>query len=111
MIGVGLLAVPTLTGASAYALAAAAKWPVGINKRASKAKGFNIVLTLGIAAAGIIAVSSSNPMRLLVASQVLNGMLAPPLLVLVLLIANNKKILALTQMAAGSTCSGSPRWF
>jgi Mn2+/Fe2+ NRAMP family transporter len=43
--------------------------------------------------AGIIAIAAHNPMRLLVASQVLNGLLAPPLLALVLVLANNSSIL------------------
>jgi NRAMP (natural resistance-associated macrophage protein)-like metal ion transporter len=93
MIGSGLIAVPTLCGASAYAIAAAADWPSGIDKPVGEAKGFTATFTLGILVAGVIAVSAPNPMRLLVASQVLNGVLAPPLIAVILLIANNREIL------------------
>src|SRR5438105_682600 len=93
MVATGLLAVPTLTGSSAYAISAAARWPVGINEPPPKARGFNMTLSVGLLIAGAIAIFTSTPMRLLVASQVLNGVLAPPLLILILMIANNSKIL------------------
>jgi Mn2+/Fe2+ NRAMP family transporter len=93
MIGTGLLAVPTLVGSSAYAIAAAARWPVGISKPAKAAKGFNAALCAGLLMAGLIAIFARNPMQLLVASQVLNGVLTVPLLVLILMIANNSRIL------------------
>jgi NRAMP (natural resistance-associated macrophage protein)-like metal ion transporter len=93
MIATGLVAIPTLTVSSAYAISAAARWPAGINEPARKAKRFNATLTGGVLIAGAIAIFTRNPMRLLVASQVLNGVLAPPLLVLIMMIANNAKIL------------------
>jgi NRAMP (natural resistance-associated macrophage protein)-like metal ion transporter len=93
MIGTGLLAVPTLTASSAYAVADAARWRASINAPASSAKGFNSILALGLLAAGGIAVLGRNAMRLLVASQVLNGILAAPLLLMVLKIANDRRVL------------------
>jgi Mn2+/Fe2+ NRAMP family transporter len=93
MIGTGLLAVPTLTASSAYAVADAARWRASINAPAAAAKGFNSILALGLLAAGGIAVLGRNAMRLLVASQVLNGILAAPLLLMVLKIANDRRVL------------------
>lgn len=93
MIGTGLIAVPTLTGSTAYAFAAAAKRPSGIFKTPSKARGFYVLFVAGTVIAGMIAIVVPHPMQLLVASQVVNGLLAPPLIILVLLVANNRAIL------------------
>lgn len=93
MIGTGLIAVPTLTGSTAYAFAAAAKRPSGMGKSLRQARAFYALFGAGTVIAGVIAIVVSKPMQLLVASQVVNGLLAPPLLVMVLLIANNRAIL------------------
>lgn len=69
MIGTGLLAVPTLTGSSAYAIAAAAKWPAGIDKPAWQTKGFNVTIVIGMLIAGGIARCGYNARRLFVARQ------------------------------------------
>ncbi len=93
LIGTGLLAVPTLTGSSAYMVAAAKRWTVGIERRPRQAVKYYVVLAVGTFIGGAIAMIPGSAMKLMVAAAVLNGLLAPPLLVLLLVIANDRQIL------------------
>ncbi len=93
LIGTGLLAVPTLTGSSAYMVAAAKRWTVGIERRPKQAVKYYSVLAVGTLIGGIIAMLPGSAMKLMVAAAVLNGLLAPPLLVLLLIIANDYRVL------------------
>jgi len=93
MIGTGLLAIPTLAGSVAYAVAEMGGWRYGLYRRFLRAKGFYltiaIVVALGYAMNFIGAIS---PVKALVYSAALNGIVAPPLVVVLLLICNNKKV-------------------
>ncbi len=93
IIGTGMLAVPVLAGSAAYAVAEALGWKEGLGKTFAQAKGFYSIIIL----ATIIGISFSfttiDPMLVLYYSAILNGLLAPPLLMIILLIANNKNIL------------------
>jgi NRAMP (natural resistance-associated macrophage protein)-like metal ion transporter len=93
LIGTGMLGVPTLVGSSAYALAAVKGWRAGINETARQAKGFYAALVVGMLVAAAIDFARINPVTLLFGSAVLNGVLAPPLLVVILLVANNPTIM------------------
>src|SRR5207302_11441653 len=93
MIGTGLIAVPALTMSSAYAICAAANWPASIGKPKAQTKGFNGTVVVGIAIGAVVALIGGNAMHLLVAPQVLNGLLAPPLLVTLMFVANNRRIM------------------
>jgi NRAMP (natural resistance-associated macrophage protein)-like metal ion transporter len=99
VIGTGILAVPILTGSAAYAAAEAFQWRAGFDEKPSTAPGFYLVTAaamlvgLGINFVGI------DPIRALYGAAVLNGMLAPPLLVMILLTANNPAVM-------GQQCNG-----
>lgn len=92
LFGSGLLAAATITSASAYAIAGTARWRAGINKTPRQARNFYIVLSVAALVSGAIALIARHPVSLLVGSQVINGLLAPPLLVILLLICNNERI-------------------
>ena len=93
LIGAGFLAVPVLTGSAAYALAEALGWRHGLDKRPSGAKQFYIIIVLVTIVAMLINFLGINPIAALFWTAVINGVLAPPLLVLLLLIANNPKVM------------------
>lgn len=93
IVGTGLLAIPTLSGSSAYVLAAVMRWPVGIAEEPRRARKFYWALAATTLVAGAIAMSGRSAMKLLVAAAVLNGVLAPPLLVLLLIVANDGRVL------------------
>jgi len=94
ILGVGLLTVPTLAGSAAYALAETAGWRFGLYQRFGRAKGFYATIALVIVAGYLLNfVHAISPVKALLYSAVLNGLVAPPLIVVLLLICNNRKIL------------------
>ncbi len=93
LIGAGFLAVPVLTGSAAYALAEALGWQHGLNKKPARAKQFYLIIALATFAGMLINFIGINPIAALFWTAVINGVLAPPLLVLLMLIANNRKVM------------------
>jgi NRAMP (natural resistance-associated macrophage protein)-like metal ion transporter len=93
IIGTGLLAVPVLAGSASYAVAELFRWRAGLDLRPRQAWRFYVVLGLAMVGGMVLDVLDINPVRMLFLSAVLNGVLAPPLLVLVMLVGNNRKIM------------------
>ncbi len=93
IISTGLLAVPVLAGSAAFAVAEAAHWKVGLEKRFDKARMFYGVIVVSTLVGLLVNALPIDPITLLYYAAALNGVLAPPLLIIILLIANNKKIL------------------
>jgi len=94
LIGTGLLAIPTLAGSAAYAFAETFDWNYGLDKHFKAATAFYGVFVLSTLAAIAIDFIGINPIKALYWSAVVNGVLAPPLLVCVYLIAADRKIMA-----------------
>jgi len=93
LIGAGFLAVPILTGSAAYALAEALGWRHGLDKKPGRAKPFYVTITVATLAGMLINFIGINPIAALFWTAVMNGVLAPPLLVLIMLVANNPKVM------------------
>jgi len=93
MIGAGVLAVPILIGSAAYALAGAFGWKGGLREPPRRAYEFYGVMALSTIVGLEINFLGINPYSALVWTAVINGILAPPLLVLIMLIANNRKVM------------------
>jgi NRAMP (natural resistance-associated macrophage protein)-like metal ion transporter len=93
LIGAGFLAVPILTGASAYALAEAFGWKRGLDHKPRTAKEFYALIAVSTLVGMMINFVGINPIKALFWTAVINGILAPPLLVLIMLVANNKKVM------------------
>ncbi|MGZ3695603.1 MAG: NRAMP family divalent metal transporter [Bdellovibrionota bacterium] len=93
LIGTGLLAVPTLTGSAAYALAETFNWQQGLDMTLFKAKAFYLVIFISTVFAIVIDFADFNPIKALFYSAVLNGLLAPFLLLGILLVASNRKLM------------------
>jgi len=93
MIGTGLLAVPTLAGSAAYAASETFGWRYGLYRRFKRAKGFYLtvagVVLLGYA---LNFFASISPIKALIYSAVVNGIVAVPLMVILMIICNNRKI-------------------
>jgi NRAMP (natural resistance-associated macrophage protein)-like metal ion transporter len=93
IVGIGLLAIPVLAGSAAYALSEVFGWEEGLNKKFHSAKGFYIAIILAtLVGLGLVFVGV-NPVAALYYSAVINGVVAVPLLVIIFMIGNNKKIL------------------
>jgi NRAMP (natural resistance-associated macrophage protein)-like metal ion transporter len=93
LIGAGLLAVPVLTGSVAYAVAETFNWPSGLDEKPRHAKKFYLVIAASTLVGVGIDLVGINPISALFWTAVINGVVAPPLLVVVMLIANNKKVM------------------
>jgi NRAMP (natural resistance-associated macrophage protein)-like metal ion transporter len=93
LIGTGVLAVPILIGSASYAVAEAFEWECSLEDRPSQAKRFYLVMSACFVAALAIDYAGMNPMKALVWSSVINGFLSPPLLVIIMLISNNRKVM------------------
>jgi NRAMP (natural resistance-associated macrophage protein)-like metal ion transporter len=93
LVGTGLLAVPVLAGSASYAIAELFGWRSGLDLPPRRARRFYLVLAGAIVAGMLLDVFQTNPVRMLFLSALLNGLLAPPLLVLVMLVGNNRTIM------------------
>jgi NRAMP (natural resistance-associated macrophage protein)-like metal ion transporter len=93
LIGAGFLAVPILTGSSAYALSESLGWKHGFDKKIERAKSFYAIIIVATIAAILMNFIGINPIAALFWTAVINGVLAPPLLILLMLVVNNKKIM------------------
>ena len=93
LIGAGVLAVPILTGAAAYGVSEAFGWPFGLDRKPSRAPQFYGVIVVATLVGMAIDFLGIDPIQALVATAVVNGLLAPGLLVLVMLVANDRRIM------------------
>jgi NRAMP (natural resistance-associated macrophage protein)-like metal ion transporter len=93
IVGTGFLAVPVLAGSAGYAVAEAFGWREGLGKKYSQAPGFYGVIALVTLVGLLVNFSSVGAMTILYWAAMLNGVLAPPLLIILLMIGNNKKIM------------------
>jgi NRAMP (natural resistance-associated macrophage protein)-like metal ion transporter len=93
ILGTGLLAVPVLAGSASYAVAEAAGWKGGLYRKLAEAHGFYGVITLATVIGLAVNFLNVPPFKMLYYTAILNGLIAPPLLVMILLVANNKKIM------------------
>lgn len=93
VIGTGLLAVPVLAGSASYALSEAMGWRAGLHNTFKKARAFYWVIIISTLIGALINFIGIPPFKMLYYTAVLNGIIAPPLLILLMRIGNNKKIL------------------
>lgn len=93
IIGTGLLAVPVLAGSAAYAVSETFGWTEGLNRKPKEAKAFYGVIVLATAGGIALNFIGIDPMKALYWAAVVNGLLAPPLMVVTMLIASNPKVM------------------
>jgi Mn2+/Fe2+ NRAMP family transporter len=93
LIGTGVLAVPILTASAAYSIAEVMGWKCGLDKKPRQAKEFYLVMAGSTLGALLINYLGVNPMKALFITAVINGFLAPPLLVGLMIVSNNPKIM------------------
>ena len=93
IIGTGLLAVPVLAGSSGYALSDAFGWSEGLSKKFKQAKGFYLVIAASTVIGLWINFIHIDPIKALVYTAIINGVIAIPILFAVMKIANDKEIL------------------
>jgi len=93
LVGVGLLAIPTLAGSAAYAFAETFKWREGLDLPFKSAQPFYIVLIVSTLLGIAMDFLNINPVKALFWTAVINGVLAPFLLAGILLVASDRKLM------------------
>jgi NRAMP (natural resistance-associated macrophage protein)-like metal ion transporter len=93
LIGVGFLAVPTLAGSAAYAFAETFHWRQGLDQKLKRARAFYAVVILSTLIGIGLDFAGVNPVKALFWTAVINGILAPFLLVGILLVASDRKLM------------------
>jgi NRAMP (natural resistance-associated macrophage protein)-like metal ion transporter len=93
ILGMGLLAIPVLAGASAYAISESIGKRQGLNSELRQAYAFYGVIIISMLVGLSLNFIGLNPIKALIYSAVLNGIVAPIILVLIVLIAGNRKVM------------------
>ena len=93
LIGTGMLAVPVLAGSCAYAIAEAAAWRGSLDRRPWQAGRFYLVLTTSVVLGIAITYVGLDAIKLLFTTAVINGVLAPPLILVVLLLTSDRTVM------------------
>jgi Mn2+/Fe2+ NRAMP family transporter len=87
VVGTGLLAVPVLAGSAAYAVGEARRWPVGFGRRLLEARAFYGTVALATLVGMVISLGAVDPIRALYWSAVVNGVIAVPVMAVMMLAA------------------------
>ena len=93
ILGVGLIGVPVLAGSAGYALSEAMGWKWGLERRATDARGFYGVIAVSVLAGLIIQYLPINPMKALFWSAVINGIVAVPLMAVIILLVSKRSVM------------------
>lgn len=108
IIGTGLLAVPVLAGSASYAVAESFGWKEGLSKKFSEARAFYLVIMLATLVGCLVNFLGVPPFKMLYYTAILNGTIAPVLMIFILRIASNGKIMGKYKNARASNILG---WF
>lgn len=107
LVGVGILAVPVLAGSCAYAISEAVRWDeASLNDRPRQARGFYGVIATALAIGLALDFLKLNAVKMLFWSAVLNGVLAPPLVVLVVLLSSDAAVMGTRVNSRGASVLG-----
>ena len=93
IIGTGMLAVPVLAGSAAYAVAEAFDWPTGLDRKLFEAKEFYAMLTVATAGGTVLDFTHIDPIKALFWSAVINGFIAVPIMVVVMILAQRRDVM------------------
>ncbi len=93
IVGTGLLAVPVLAGSAAYAVAEAFDWRIGLGRRPAQARGFYAILTIATLLGVALNFTPVDPIRALYWSAVINGVIAVPIMVIVMLLSARTEVM------------------
>jgi len=93
IIGTGLLAVPVLAGSAAYGVAEAMGWKFGMERKLAQATKFYAIIAGAILAGLVMNFMGVDPIKALFWTAVINGVVAVPLLVVIMLMASRRQVM------------------
>jgi NRAMP (natural resistance-associated macrophage protein)-like metal ion transporter len=101
IIGTGLLAVPVLAGSAAYAIGEALKWPVGLAQKPRRAPAFYATIAVATIVGATMNFTPIDPIKALFWSAVINGVVAVPLMVMIMVMASQRKVMGQFTLSRG----------
>lgn len=93
IVGTGLLSVPVLAGSASYAISEAFRWKAGLYRKLSQAHGFYGVITIATVVGLLVNFTRIPPFKMLYYTAIVNGVLAVPLLIIILRLASDRRIM------------------
>jgi Mn2+/Fe2+ NRAMP family transporter len=93
IIGTGLLAVPVLAGSAAYAVSDVFGWRSGLSQRFRKARGFYLIIVAATGIGTVLGAFDVDPIKALVWSAVVNGVISVPIMVVLMLIGQSEALM------------------
>lgn len=93
IFGVGLLGIPVLAGSASYAVSESFGWREGLHKKFAQAKAFYGVIIFSMLVGLLMNFLGLDPIKALIYAAVFNGLVAPVILVLIVILANNKNVM------------------
>lgn len=93
IVGTGLLAIPVLAGSTSYALAETFGWREGLSLKLSQARAFYMVIVVSMCLGMVMNLVGLDPVRALYWSAILNGVAAPPLIVMIWILSRRESVL------------------
>jgi len=92
-VGTGLLAVPVLAGSAAYGVSEAFEWPASLEKKPREARKFYATIGVATVIGLLLNFVHLNPIKALFWAAVLNGIVAVPVMVLMMILTQNPKVM------------------
>jgi NRAMP (natural resistance-associated macrophage protein)-like metal ion transporter len=93
IIGTGKLAIPILAGSAAYAVGEVLRWQIGLEEKPGKAKGFYSIIAFSTLIGLSLNFTTINPIQALFWSAVINGFIAVPVMVVLMLLSSSRKVM------------------
>lgn len=106
IIGTGLLAVPVLAGSAAYGVAEAFGWPATLEAKPGEAVGFYSIIAVATVIGFAIGFSPISPIQMLIWTAIINGIVAVPIMVAMMIIATNQQVMGRFRIRSGVTWGG-----
>jgi Mn2+/Fe2+ NRAMP family transporter len=106
IIGTGMLAVPILAGSAAYAVSESFGWVEGLDRKPREAKAFYATIAVATIAGLTLNYIGIDPIKALYWAAVVNGVLAAPLMVVMMLIASNARVMGRLVVSRGLAIGG-----
>jgi Mn2+/Fe2+ NRAMP family transporter len=93
ILGVGMIGVPVLAGSGAYALSEAMNWREGLERKVTDARGFYGIIAVSVLMGLALQYSPISPMKALFWSAVINGVVAVPLLIVIIVLVSKPSVM------------------
>ncbi|RFC32534.1 MAG: NRAMP (natural resistance-associated macrophage protein) metal ion transporter [Candidatus Nitrotoga sp. SPKER] len=106
IVGTGLLAVPVLAGSAAYAIAESFDWRIGLGRKPMEARGFYMILIIATLLGVALNFTPIDPIKALFWSAVINGVIAVPIMVVIMLMAARSEVMGQFVITPGLRITG-----